>query len=468
MLYDERQTSAKKSSSVRIGVLSFLCVLSFITYYDRQCIVRAQENIQQSLSLSDEQLGLVFGAFWLAYALFEIPGGLMADRFGARFALTRIVLAWSVFTALTGAATGFYSLLVYRLLFGVGEAGAYPNMARIQSQWLPKAERARAGGLLLFAARCGGAFAPVILGAIMRSSETLQTTVSGVSWLQWFGNLESWRIGFFVSGVIGIFWCLAFYPWFRDNPAEKKSVSTAELQHIVQGRGKVDAGEAMDRRMWGKLLSSLSLWAIGLYYISSMFGWSFFMSWMPRYMKEVHGVAFEKSEWTSAWPLLSGGIACLVGGVLSDALVNRTGWRRLGRAIFPMSGCLVASAAMFAIPHVSSVRDATILMCVASFAFDFGQAANWSAIVDIGGRHSGVTYGYINTFVCLGNTAQPYVGARVFNTFGWEALFGVYAVAFLVATLMWTIVDPTRRFYDDVEHLDTSKQSELKPAPEFA
>ncbi len=112
----------KKSSRVRFRVLAFLCVLSFLTYYDRQCIVRAQEDIQHSLDISDEQLGLVIGAFWLAYAIFEIPGGWMGDVWGSRFTITRIVIAWSLFTALTGVATGFISLIAFRFLFGVGEA----------------------------------------------------------------------------------------------------------------------------------------------------------------------------------------------------------------------------------------------------------------------------------------------------------------------------------------------------------
>ncbi len=103
----EHQETPKKSSRVRLRVLAFLCVLSFLTYYDRQCIVRAQEGIQQSLGVTDAQLGIIFGSFWLAYALFEIPGGWMGDLFGARFTITRIVLAWSLFTALTGVATGF-------------------------------------------------------------------------------------------------------------------------------------------------------------------------------------------------------------------------------------------------------------------------------------------------------------------------------------------------------------------------
>jgi ACS family glucarate transporter-like MFS transporter len=187
---------------------------------------------------------------------------------------------------------------------------------------------------------------------------------------------------------------------------------------------------------------------MALYYICGSFGWSFFVSWMPRYMKDVHKIAFEKSEWSSALPLLCGGMACLVGGVLSDAVVKRTGWRRLGRAIFPMTGCLVAAAAMLALPHVTTSRGATICMCIVAAAFDFGQAANWAAIVDMGGRHAGVAMGFINMLGNLGNSTQPYIGARVFNNFGWDALFGVYAVAFVMAGMMWTVINPARVFYE--------------------
>src|SRR6186997_2229053 len=175
--HDTHTQFGEPRSRVRVSVMAFLCVLSFLTYYDRQCIVRAQENIQAALAISDEQMGIVFGTFWLAYALFEIPGGWMGDRMGARFTITRIVLAWSLFTVLTGVATGFYSLLMYRFLFGAGEAGAFPNMARIQSRWLPIVERARAGGILWLMARWGAAFAPVIFGALTRGIESLQVNL---------------------------------------------------------------------------------------------------------------------------------------------------------------------------------------------------------------------------------------------------------------------------------------------------
>jgi MFS family permease len=413
-------------------------VLSFLTYYDRQCIVRAQEDIQRALAISDRQMGLVFGAFWLAYALFEIPGGWMGDRMGARITLTRIVLAWSLLTAMTGAATGFYSLLVYRFLFGAGEAGAYPNMARAQSRWLPQIERARAGGALWFCARCGAAFAPLMFGTIARGAEAIGWSEPGMSW----------RVGFFASGAVGVVWCLAFYPWFRDEPSQKKTVGPTELRHIEAARGDVADSHRMEGRIWGRLFLSPSLWAMALYYICGSFGWSFFVSWMPRYMKDTHGVTFEKSEWSSAWPLLCGGVACLVGGVLSDALVKRTGWRRMGRAVFPVGGCVIAAVAMSAIPHVRSQREATILMCVAAAAFDFGQAANWAAIVDMGGRYAGIALGFINMVGNMGNAAQPYIGAEVFNAFGWGTLFGLYALAFLMAAAMWAIINPLRVFYE--------------------
>jgi MFS family permease len=447
---ENARTIEKRASAthVRFYVMSLLCALSFLTYYDRQCIVRAQESIQASLHLSDNEMGLVFGAFWLAYALFDIPSGRLGDKFGARFTITRIVLAWSLFTVLTGAATGLVSIIVFRFLFGAGEAGAYPNMARVQSRWLPISERARAGGILWLMARWGAAFAPLIFGSITRGFASMQANF-GESHVGWLATLSPWRVGFFVSGLFGVVWCLTFSPWFRDEPREMESVNPAELEFIEANRDVGDAGHAADARIWRKLFSSPALWALAVYYFCGSFGWSFFVSWMPRYMKEVQHIEFEKSEWSSAYPLICGGIACLVGGILSDRLVNRTGWRRLGRAIFPVIGCLLAAVAMLAIRNAQSANQATILMCVASSAFDFGQGAAWASIVDIGGRNAGIATGFINTVGNLAHAVQPVIAPWVFKPFGWSALFAVYAVAFFLAMITWTVINPKHTFYDE-------------------
>src|SRR3954470_7893735 len=193
----ETERGNDRPTHVRWVVMAFLCGLAFLTYFDRFNIVEAQKAIQRDLNLGDPQIAWIMGAFWLAYAMFEIPGGWLGDRYGARGSLTRIVLGWSLFTALSGSATGFSSLLAYRFLFGVGEAGAFPNMARVQGAWLPIRSRARWGGLLWLAARWGGSFSPLIVGHMFRAfdSTTWRHGVQGTL-LQ---NVASWRMSFWAS-----------------------------------------------------------------------------------------------------------------------------------------------------------------------------------------------------------------------------------------------------------------------------
>src|SRR4051794_27078173 len=199
------ETTTSRATRVRFIVLAFLCVLAFLTYFDRVCIASAQGDIKADLGLSDAQMGYILGGFWFTYALFEIPIGWWGDRFGSRRTLTRIVLAWSLFTALSGSATGFASLLAFRFLFGLGEAGAYPNMARIQSRWLPARSRGRAGGLLWLMARWGGAFSPVIFGKMLRGlgSDGFRSAVAGVPVLNHLAGVAPWRMGFWTSGLVG-------------------------------------------------------------------------------------------------------------------------------------------------------------------------------------------------------------------------------------------------------------------------
>src|SRR6185295_3599521 len=174
----------------------------------------------------------------------------MGDRWGARITLTRIVLAWSVFTALSGSAIGFATLLLCRFLFGVGEAGAFPNMARVQTDWLPVKSRARMGGLLWLSARWGGAFSPLLFGGLLAicNAAPFRAALSDMG-LDSLSKAAGWRFGFWVSGLLGVLWCVAFYPWFRDTPAKKKSVNQAELELINRDRSE-DHSHAHDSRVW--------------------------------------------------------------------------------------------------------------------------------------------------------------------------------------------------------------------------
>ncbi len=431
--------------------MAFLCALSFLTYFDRVCIMQAQRDIQNDLHLSDHQMGMVMSAFWLSYALFEIPSGWLGDRYGTRGTLTRIVIAWSLFTGLSGAANGFILLLVFRFMFGTGEAGAYPNMAKIQQAWLPVRTRGRAGGILWLTARWGGAFSPIIFASLLGCfrSARFQQAVSSLPILHLLGRLSPWRLGFFTSGLLGVLWVVGFFWWFRDNPAEKSSVSAKELDLIRAGRSAEEniGGHKQDAAIWRQLFASPSLWAMGALYFFGSFGWNFFVSWMPRFFLDVHGVKFEKSALFSGLPLFFGGISCLVGGSLSDFLVKSTGWRRLGRAVFPIAGCLTAALAISCIRFTHGYLSAVVLMCVTAAAFDFGQGANWAALIDIGGRYAGTSTGFINSVGNLGNSLQGVIGAWMFSHYGWSALFALYACAYIIAGSMWFIIDPRRTFY---------------------
>jgi MFS family permease len=438
--------------------MAFLCVLAFLTYFDRVCIVRAQSDIQHDLGISDENMGLVLGAFWLAYALFEIPGGWMGDRYGARITLTRIVLAWSLFTVLSGSAWGFLSLLTFRFLFGVGEAGAFPNMARVQANWLTPRSRGRFGGLLWLMARWGGAFSPLLFGVMLRFFNSGELR-SLLTMLHLPADVAAWRMAFWGAGLLGVLWCLGFYPWFRDDPTAVPSVNDAELRLIKAGGTPSPESHHMPASAWRALLTSPSLWAIGCLYVYASFGWSFFVSWMPRFMKDIHHLEYENTELMTGAPLFFGGISCLVGGALSDAFVRWSGRKWLGRALFPMCGYTTAAMAMFSVRYAASPEEATILMCVASAAHDFGQGANWATIVDIGGHYAGTATGFINMVGNAGNYVGPYVGAKIFHALGWDALMAVYAAAFLGAAVSWLFIRPERTFYQDEQNAELPKKS---------
>lgn len=444
---DDELIQGERPTRVRYQVLAFICVLSFLTYFDRVCIMQAQPDIKKALSIDDEQMGVVLGAFFLAYSVFEIPGGWMGDRWGARVTLTRIVLMWSLFTALTGSATSLVTLVAFRFMFGMGEAGAYPNMARVQSQWLPLKTRARAGGMLWLVARWGGASAPLIFGFMVGTFDS----PLGRSWqTAIFGQeFAGWRLAFWVCGLVGVVWCVFFYRWFRDDPALMPSCNAAEVKLIHSGRSTGGHGHQHVPGMWKALFSSPSLWALSFLYFFISFGWSFFVTWMPRYMESVHKVPFNKSGWMSFMPLFFGGIACLAGGILSDYVVRRTGWRRFGRAMFPVTGYIVAAASLYSLRWTETVEQVLFLITLAAFAADFGLGANWASIVDVGGKYAGSACGLVNSISNSGAVVQSLVGPYIFRNFGWDALMAVYACSILIAASMWLFINPTRTFYEE-------------------
>ena len=254
-------------SRTRYTVVMLAIGLAIISYVQRVAISVAAGPIARDLHIPKGQMGLIFGAFGLSYALFEIPMGLLGDRLGVRRVLAQIVLAWSAFTALTGAAWNVASLYVIRFLFGAGEAGCFPNLTRMLSVWLPARERAKAQALMWAFTRWGGAATPPL----------------ALLCITWFG----WRWAFFGFAVLGLAWCAVFLFWFRNDPAQHPAVNAAEREMLETSR--VHTTHRAGQRHWISLLLTRPVAMLVLQYFCFSYVWYFYITWLPTYLREGRG-----------------------------------------------------------------------------------------------------------------------------------------------------------------------------------
>ncbi|MBI3210204.1 MAG: MFS transporter, partial [Candidatus Solibacter usitatus] len=243
-----------KASKARYWVIVFAVTLSILAYIDRVCISQAAPLISKDLGFSKTDIGRIFGAFALAYALFEVPGGWMGDWMGPRKVLMRIVIWWSAFTAITGYMWNFASMYACRFLFGAGEAGCFPNLTKAFSVWLPTMERVRAQGIMWTFARWGGAFTPPLVIFVLKYMD--------------------WRMAFVTFGALGVIWAVAFYWWFRDNPMEHPSVNAAERELLKEVAVN---SESHANVPWGRILRRGSVWGLWLQYFLLAYPWYFYI-----------------------------------------------------------------------------------------------------------------------------------------------------------------------------------------------
>jgi MFS family permease len=439
-----------KPTRVRLGVLGFACSLSVLTYLDRICISRVQDDIQGDLSISPVGMGLVFSAFALGYALFEIPGGWMGDVWGPRRVITRIVVWWSLFTALTGLTDQLLarvvgpgltpgavlvSLVLVRFLFGCGEAGAYPNLTRVTANWFPFRERALALGAIWFSARMGGAFSYLVIGRL-------------TAWL-------GWRLAFCVLGVVGMAWCVVFAWWFRDRPEDMPGCNAAERGLIREGAADVSA-PAHDFPPWRTLVFNVSIWGLCVASFCVSFGWYFYPTWQPRYLKEVHGISMQGSELVAGLPFVCGAFGALAGGRWSDVLVRRTGSRRWGRSLVGVVGFTGAGVCVFATGFVADAWQAVALLCLAFLINDLAIPSIWAASADIGGRFAGTVSGVMNTTGAVGAFLSPVLMPFVLSSLpssyapadSWRLIFAGLASAWFVGAVAWLFIDASKPLPD--------------------
>ena len=416
-----------RPTRTRFVVVGFCVGLAVVTYLDRACIATLAPNIMRDLGLSKDQMSVIYSAFALAYALFEIPTAWWADREGTRRVLTRIVLWWSGFTMLTAAAWSFTSLVVVRFLFGAGEAGAWPSVARTFSRWIPRTERGTIQGIFFSGAHLSAGVTPIIVLALLQAM--------------------SWRAVFVVFGLVGMAWAAVWYRWFRNEPAEHPAVNAAEQAKIEAGR-ETGADHPTGAAYWRRLFGHRNTIPLCLMYLPNSFAFYFCITWLPTFLKEKHGFDALTLGFFSGLPLILSVVGDLFGGVTTDFVAKRLGLR-LGRCGVGAFAYVLAGGAMVAAGFVHHPVLAASLVATALGASMFTLGAAWGTCLDIGGHHAGVVSAAMNTAGQIGSVFSPLMVTFLLARLGdWNAPLLIMGGMFLVGAICWVLIDPRNRIFD--------------------
>jgi sugar phosphate permease len=419
---------ASRPTRVRHRVVGLVILLGMITYIDRVCISNLAPHIMADLGLDKVQMGYVFSAFAFAYALFEVPTGWMADRSGTRKVFTRIVVWWSAFTMATAAATNYIALLVIRFLFGAGEAGAWPCMARTFARWIPLAERGKVQGIFFAGAHLGGALTPMLVATLLA--------------------FMPWRLVFVCFGLLGLVWAVVWYVWFRDEPAEHPAVNAAERELIEGGRGPAPRHD-FPAGHWRTLFTHRNVLALCLMYFPNSFVFYFCITWLPTYLREQHHFEGATASIYAGLPLFVSIFGDLSGGFITDAATRRFGLRA-GRCGVGAVSYLLAATALLATPACTNPHLAVALIAFAVAATMTSLAAAWTTCIEVGGNHTAVVGATMNSASQAGALLCPLLVAYSLKWFGdWNITLYVMGGLFVLGTAAWLVIDPNKKVFAD-------------------
>jgi len=420
-----------EKTNKRYILIALLFFHTVHTYMDRICISAASGDIQADLGISNQTMGYIFGIFALGYALFQIPSGWLADYYGPKKALIWVVVAWSSFTAMTGAAWNTVSMLVIRFLFGVGEAGAFPGATRAFYNWVPAKERGLANGIFHSGARMGAAVSLFILPFLIR--------------------LVGWRATFFINGAIGIIWVLIWTLWFKDKPRQHKAVNKAELDYIE--KGIIQESETGEKLPLAQILTSPALLLIMFQYIASNITFFISFTWLLPYLVSQWGTG---AEVYAPIPLIFGMFAQWTAGWLITVIYKR-GFAVMSRKLPAIIGFSISVIGLLAITQVNEISPLAfvLLFSVAVFGVELTISPSWSLCMDVGKSSTGTVSATMNMMGNIGSAFSaiifPFFIAHVTipffaETTGTANSFFVFAALFnILAILAWVFINPAKK-----------------------
>ncbi len=407
----------------RYQVLVVLSVLSMITFLDRIALSSASGSIMSDLHLSTVQWGWILGMFTLSYGLFEVPTGWLGDKIGGKKVLIRVVIWWSFFTILTGFSTGFIMLLIVRTLFGMGEAGAYPNTSIILSKYFPVIERGRAQAIIWGASRIGAALTPFVVLPLQQR--------------------YSWHIPFYILGAAGIIWALFWLFWHKEEPTEVKDIEPKELEYILAHRDLPIVLEENKKSYWS-IFESRNIWYLLGMYICYAIGAYFFQSWFHTYLEKGRLIPKNQLIWASSIPYLLAGLGCLSGGWLSDKAVLKYG-KKWGRRIVPMIGLFVSGLCMIGASLVADNTIAIIALGIGMAFMDVTAPVAWAVAMDLGGLKSGSVSGSMNAAGLTAAYLSTVIFGYLATAYGYYLPVLLIGIIVLLGAFVWLKIDATKK-----------------------
>jgi MFS transporter, ACS family, glucarate transporter len=414
---------------VRWLLVFWLFVLSAVSFLDRTNISIAGSSLATDYGLSNQQLGFVFSAFLIGYALFQTPGGWLADKIGSRRVLTAAVLWWGVFTALVAvlkstAAHALFFFIAIRFLLGAGEAIIYPASNQFVTRWIPTHQRGIANGWIFAGVGAGAGISPPLI--------------------TWVMVHYGWRSSFYICAAIGLAAGAVWYLIARDKPEQHPWVEAQELAEIEAGLTVKPDGSESSLVPWGAIVGSRSVLAVTVaYFCYGYVAWIFF-SWFFIYLKKVRGLDLKSSALYGMLPFIAMTICCLLGGLVNDHLSKSRGKRagRVGVAVFSMA---LTSVFLIFGSRADDPRLAGIVLAGGAGALYLSQSSFWSVTADIGGASSGSVSGLMNMGAQLGGALTASLTPWIADRYGWTASFLVAAALCAVGAFTWLLVDPDRK-----------------------
>jgi MFS transporter, ACS family, glucarate transporter len=429
------QTGTRRGGiPMRYVLVVWLMVMGAIAFMDRTNISIAGIELGREYHIDNTHLGWVFSAFLIGYASFQIPGGVLARRFGPRKVLTFGVLWWGVFTALTavapaGAPAALLMLILIRIALGAGEAVMFPAANQFEERWIPMEERGRSNGIIFGGVGLGSAVAPPILTAIILR--------------------YGWHVSFWFCAVLGVAAGVVWYAAARNTPEEHPWVSAAELKHIAGGRGDASGvkpanGAAHKKTPWRKILTSRNILAItGSYFTYGYVSWIFF-SWFYIYLAQVRGLSLKTSAWFSMAPFMAMTIGCMLGGTASDWLATHVS-ARAGRSYLPCFALVLTGVLLAVGANAHSAVTASLVLAGGAGALYLAQSSYWSVTADFAGDYTGPASGAMNMGCQIGGAITASVTPLIAAHFGWIASFMTAAVLAVLGGVAWLAVNPEAR-----------------------